>query len=95
MKVDLKYERCESCKHFLQHYIFSGSTFKRTSFGHCINRKLNGSKVKNRYVLRENCEFWESDEGLKAERKESVKSVLADMVTHLAEIADFLRDDKE
>lgn len=93
MTVDKKYEKCLTCKYFLQHYVVDNSTFIKTNCGHCTNRQLNDSRVRNKYVLHENCEFWESNEEKKAERRENIKEVLANMEEHLSEIVSILKGD--
>lgn len=93
MEVDIKYEKCKTCKFFLQHYIKKNTTFWSINCGHCVNRQLNGPRVKNKYALHQNCEFWESGEGNKAERLENIKEVLRDIKKHLNEIAIILKDD--
>lgn len=60
MEVDLKYEKCKTCKYFLRHYIKRHSTFNGINCGHCVNSQLNDKRARNKYVLRENCEFWQS-----------------------------------
>lgn len=40
MEIDTKYEKCKSCKHFLQHYVKEQTTFFQTNFGHCVNGEM-------------------------------------------------------
>lgn len=95
MTVDTKFKKCLTCKYFLQHYIKKYSSFHEICCGHCVNRQLNGSRVRNKYELHANCEFWESNEEKKAERRENIKEVLANMQEHLSEIVSILKDDWE
>lgn len=87
------YEKCETCKYFLQHYIKLNTVFHSTRCGHCINSQLNGSRVRNKYVLHANCEFWEPNEEKKVDRREHIKEVLKNIEKHLNEIAIILKDD--
>lgn len=95
MTVDLKYEKCETCKYFLQHYVMDNSRFIKTCCGHCINSQLNGSEVRNKGALHENCGLWEWNGEEKAERKKYIKITLAHMQKHLSEIASILKNDSE
>ena len=88
-----EYEQCESCRYFLQHYIKKNTSFQRTRCGHCVNRQLNGSRVRKKYELHKNCEYWESNERQKEERREHIKEVLKDIEKHLNEIAIILKND--
>lgn len=54
------YDRCETCKHFTQHYVFApdGSGYMRTFAGHCyyprtVKDKLNDDKC---------CKYYEKNE---------------------------------
>lgn len=95
MQIDFKYKKCESCKYFLQHYIKKSSSFQEVCCGHCINDKLNGSRVKNKYALHENCEFWEAVEDKSAERAESIREALLNMQERLRDITCILKDDEK
>lgn len=95
MKVDLKYEKCKTCKYFEKYYVKINSTFMGISCGHCVNRQLNDSRVRNKYDLKENCEFWESNNKEKVARRENIKGVLASMQKHLSAIASILKDDEQ
>lgn len=94
MTVEIKYKKCKSCKYFLQHYIKKNSSFREVCCGHCVNSQLNDSRVRNKYALRENCEFWEAVEEKKDGRMQSIKEVLAHMQKHLSEIASILKDEE-
>lgn len=93
MEIGTKYIKCKTCKYFLQHYIKTNSTFHRTCCGHCVNRQLNGKLVRNKYVLHENCEHWESNDEIIVERREHIKEVLKDIEEHLNDITMILKDD--
>lgn len=95
MEIGTKYVKCETCKYFLQHYIKRDTVFHRICCGHCVNRQLNGKWVRKKYVLHENCEYWESNEEKIVERSGSIKNVLRNMEEHLNEISMILKDDRE
>lgn len=88
-----EYEQCESCRYFLQHYIKKNTSFQRTRCGHCVNRQLNGSRVRKKYELHKNCEYWESNEEKICERRVSIEETLRYIEEHLNEIAIILKDD--
>lgn len=90
-----EYEQCESCRYFLQHYIKRGTSFHDTRCGHCINRQLNSNKLKRKYDLQKNCEYWESNEEVKKERRELIKDTLRNMEKYLSEMLLILKEDEK
>lgn len=95
MEIEIKHEKCKTCKFFLQHYIKRNSTFVNINCGHCVNSQLNSSRVKKKYELHPNCEFWESNEGKIVERREHIKEVIKHMEEHLNEIAIILKGEAD
>ncbi len=91
--MEYQYQKCKTCKHYLEHYVIRGTMYVPIG-GHCINHELNPKQKKGRFALIENCEHWESDASKKSERKESIKAVLCDMKEHLEEIELILKDDE-
>lgn len=78
-------QNCKNCKHYLEHYIISGLQFSPIG-GHCINRELNDKRKKDKTALIENCDYWESNITKKAERKETIKTVIRQMNERLKQI---------
>lgn len=87
-----KFEKCKNCRYYLEHYV-KGLNYYHAIGGHCINKPLNENKRRNRYELVEHCEYWESDEIKKLERKENIINTLRHMETHLSDIVQLLKDD--
>ena len=85
---------CKNCKYYLEHYVIRGTKFYAIG-GHCINDELYNPHKKNNYALHDNCGYWESNESVKSERKESIKRVIDSMGTHLFYIKSILEKDEE
>ena len=88
-----KEKSCRNCKSYLEHYIKRNCSYVAIG-GHCINRELNAKQSKYRYRLHDNCEYWESDDSKKAERREDIKTVLNEMNERLRQIKLILEDDR-
>ena len=78
---------CKNCRYYSQHYVKSRSSIHRVDCGHCLNR--NNSRLKPRGV----CEYWESIEIKKEERKKAIKETLDFIAKKLDEIAMILKND--
>ncbi|MCM1306517.1 MAG: hypothetical protein NC037_03300 [Bacteroides sp.] len=84
-----KYERCKSCKYYLEHYVFVGMGFRPIG-GHCINRALYKPRKRTNYELIENCEHWEKDTEEKEKQNESIKNLLLNINERLFTIEQIL-----
>lgn len=84
---------CRNCKHFMQHYIKGSTSYSRLLEGHCKNQEIPW-KIRKHNISWDNCcEKWESNEEVKAEQKENIKTVLKNMRKTLINIEQILSDD--
>ena len=85
---------CENCKYFVQYYIKKKTIFYATFKGYCSNSEILKIQKRKPFVMRKNCEYWESDESVKAERRQHIKHVLRNMCKQIHEIEMILKDDE-
>ena len=85
---------CKNCRYYSQHYSIQGTRYNTVCCGHCMNRdnKKRHCKKADPYEV---CEYWESVEIQKEERKRSIKETLEFMAERLDEMAEILKDDIE
>ena len=86
-------KKCENCKFFNLHYVYSGTKFMPLLQGHCMNGEIPWKVRKNNMPCNNVCEKWESNESKKQERKERIEKVLRSMRTTLIHIENILKDD--
>ena len=87
-------EKCKSCKHYLEHYVLIGTSFKPIGGGHCINKELYNPRSRHNYELIENCEHWEINTEAKEKQKENIQNTLCYMKEKLDTIEQMLLIDK-
>ena len=92
-EIITKERACTNCKFYVAHYVII-STKLHAIDGHCINDKLYYPRKKNTRAPHEDCGYWESDEKVKSERRESIKRVLSNIEAHLSDIKSILEIDK-
>ena len=88
---------CENCKYFLQHYVRSYAIYHKVCCGHCTHHDLPRKERSARDCSKiyRACSLWESNEPLKAERREYITDVLYNMAQRVEDIAVILKDDME
>ena len=85
---------CKNCRNYAVHYVKVDNYLLQLSTGHCANVKLF-PRIKDRNKIVSNCQFWESIEIQKAERKKTIKQVLRDMEKSLRDIEAILQSDED
>ncbi len=75
------------------HYIKCRNSFSQLLEGHCKNQEIPWKVRKHNIPCDNCCEKWESNEEVKAEQKENIKTVLRNMCKTLINIEQFLSDD--
>ncbi|MDE6598436.1 MAG: hypothetical protein K2K60_07335 [Clostridia bacterium] len=85
---------CENCRYYLAHYINRHGTYFKVASGHCTNRSLDLKESRKRIKKSLPCEFWQTIEIQKEERRESIKEVLRSMAQRLDEFIQILKDDE-
>lgn len=86
---------CKNCKHYKEHYVLYRSIILMPIGGHCINPTLNPPSKHKKYKLYDNCEYWESNESVKAEKQKNIKELLSNIEKHLGYIEAALKLDEE
>ena len=87
-------EKCKTCKYYQEHYIFSGARYSPIA-GHCMCRDLIATRMRDRYRLQENCQYWENNHEVREEKKEKIRDVIRDMKRTLQHIEIMLENDIE
>jgi len=83
---------CESCKFYSQHYVLQGLAYRPICCGLCLNDN-NLNRQKKKIKTYDVCEYWESIEIKKEERKKAIKETLDFIAKKLDEIAMILKND--
>ncbi len=86
-------KNCNNCRFFLKHYTINNLRFTNVG-GHCINTELCG-KLKNRSIVRNNCNYWEPYEIQVKERREKMQNTIRKMEKELSNILLILKNDIE
>ncbi len=84
---------CKNCKYYVEHYVIILTRFHPIG-GHCINNALYNPHKKNTWKLHDNCAYWEINDGVKAERHNSIKEALRAIEKHLYYIKEILSNDE-
>lgn len=85
---------CTNCKHFIQHYIIFKDKLKETFCGHCVKDINNLNRIHKRIINKQPCEFWESGENIKEERKRLISNEISRMCKLLESISLILNVDE-
>ena len=83
------FEKCKSCKSYLEHYIIIGTCFRPIG-GHCINKDLYNPRSRKNYQLIENCEHWQENTEVIEKRKMLLKDAIYCMEKQLSHIEQLL-----
>ncbi len=89
-------QKCVECKHYVQHYIKSGTAFRAACCGHCTCKERN-SKQQNKYRLPDigSCELWEPVDSDSETGRVQIERALSDIANKLNDIANILQLDME
>ena len=93
MEKEINQEKlCGNCRYYLEHYIKQNTNYRKILCGHCTNRNYFDGRKKRPL---ETCEYWETVEIKKEERKKRIKETLEFMAESLNQIVLILKDDEE
>lgn len=87
------YEKCKTCKYFVQYYIKQGLHF-RPIIERCRNENIL-KKTRRFNNIIENCQYWEKAPDTNEKTKKSVEKAVSEINESLHEILEILNLDKE
>ncbi len=89
-------KKCVECKHYVQHYIRSGTAFRAACCGHCACKERN-SKLQNKFHIPDigSCELWEPVEIDSETSGAQIEKTLFEIAQKLNDIANILLLDKQ
>lgn len=88
-------KNCDNCCFFKRYYIKYETCYRESGLGRCVCPEVKNTLVRKKFKERADCKFWRPLKPEKQKNIQNIKDVLRHMESHLADIMEFLKNEKD